>query len=149
MFCTLEDAWGDNITKPNTIFNQSDKSDTFKNNEYSSINNNNISEHFTTNNNTNNNTNNVSNMYQQYMQLKELFENNNNNTPKTEVCIAVDNHIENCPYCKNKCFQQRNSFIIPEINLSNISNKIIANADIITILLFAVLIMLIFKLLTK
>jgi len=140
MFCTLEDAWGGETLANNTIFNQSDKSDTFKNNEYSPINDNNITEHFS----------NKPNMYQQYMHLKEMFEQPVQQQQPNQVCVAIDSHLEKCQYCKDKYLTNKcNSFIIPEINLSHLSHKITANSDTITILLFGLLLILILKLFTN
>jgi Fe2+ transport system protein B len=119
MFCSIEDAWGDNFIdyKPEMVENN--KPEKFENIEY--------------------NTNKKyiqDNDYNKYIELKEKFENNENKENKenkeikSDICQAVETHILNCQYCKNK--YKNNNY--------NIDKYILNNKESINIFLIGILI---------
>jgi hypothetical protein len=121
MFCSIEDAWGGSYLdyKPEMVENN--KPEKFENIEYkfkNDIEKNNIEKiNIEKNNNSE---------YNKYIELKEKFE----DVEKTEICIAVDNHIQNCPYCKQKY----------KGNNLNIDSYIMNNKESINIFLIGLLI---------
>jgi hypothetical protein len=120
MFCSIEDAWGDTYLdyKPEMIENN--KPENFENTEYKfkKIDNNVQNER----------TFGKDNEYNKYVELKEKFEDIDKN--KTDICMAVENHILNCEYCKRKY----------KGNNLNIENYINNNKESINIFLIGLLI---------
>ena len=125
------------------MFEQSDKPESFKLNEYT----------FHQEKNTNNEEK-KQDMYNKYMELKEMFEDKYSPVEEkvSEVCLALDNHLSKCERCRSKYLfrsksetkhlEQYNS----SIDLSKISLYINSNKDTITIFLFGVLIILLLQL---
>jgi hypothetical protein len=133
MFCTIEDAWGSNnlqhstsdqiplkdlqhsthssfaSTKDNTsnkeMFEQSDKPESFKSNEYTFEDKNNYQEKSTSNQKS------KQEMYNQYIELREMFDGNlnNNEIKDSEVCLALDNHLSKCSRCRSKYLVKSNN----------------------------------------
>jgi len=145
MFCTIEDAWGEKNFSEKSIFQQSDKSEIFKEKE-----------HFVIDNNVK--TPSKKDMYNQYMELKEMFGNDDyqEQEKESQVCLALDNHLAKCTRCRSKYLKQNNqkyyhdnSFNVPNFNLPNFNLNIRSNKDIITIFLFGLLILLLLQLFSK
>jgi len=145
MFCSIEDAWGENKFNDKPIFNINDKPESFRQNEYKfsndvDISSKNISknissiEHFENDNDTKDNK----KMYNQYIKLKEMFENDN----KNEVCYAVEKHIANCPHCN----QKYNSLQMPQMPNIDLVKLMNANKESINIFLIGLLFILILQL---
>jgi hypothetical protein len=140
MFCSIEDAWGDTYLdyKPEMIENN--KPENFENTEYKfkKINNNVQNERtFGPSLRSSPLLNDFQekslikgkdNEYNKYVELKEKFEDIDKN--KTDICMAVENHILNCEYCKRKY----------KGNNLNIENYINNNKESINIFLIGLLI---------
>lgn len=170
MFCTIEDAWGlkdlqhsahssftntKSINSDNTfnkeMFEQSDKPDSFKSNEYTFEDKNNNYQEKSLNNEKLNNEKSKQDMYNQYMELREMFDGNlnNNEVKDSEVCLALDNHLSKCARCRSKYLvklnnQQYNNPM--SIDFSKINLNLDSNKDAITIFLFGLLIILLLQL---
>lgn len=160
MFCTIEDAWGSkdsqhssfannnpdkSINTDNTfnkeMFEQSDKPESFKSNEYT------FEDKSTTNDKSTSNDKSKQDMYSKYMELKEMFE--SNQVKDSEVCLALDNHLSKCERCRSKYLiksnnQQYNSSM--SMDFSKINLNLDSNKDVITIFLFGLLIILLLQL---
>lgn len=165
MFCTIEDAWGSKDLQHSTshqnlskdlhssfestnlnkeMFEQSDKPDSFKSNEYTFEDKNHQEKSI-------NNEKSKQDMYSQYMELREMFDGNlnNNEVKDSEVCLALDNHLSKCARCRSKYLvklnnQQYNNPM--SIDFSKINLNLESNKDIITIFLFGLLIILLLQL---
>jgi C-terminal processing protease CtpA/Prc len=160
MFCTIEDAWGSkdlqhssfsnnnpdkSINTDNTfnkeMFEQSDKPESFKSNEYT------FEDKSTTNDKNTSNDKSKQDMYSKYMELREMFE--SNQVKDSEVCLALDNHLSKCERCRSKYLiksnnQQYNSSM--SMDFSKINLNLDSNKDVITIFLFGLLIILLLQL---
>ena len=125
------------------MFEQSDKPDSFKLNEYTypqekSTNNEQIKQ----------------DMYSKYMELKEMFEDKYSPIEEkvSDVCLALDNHLAKCERCRSKYLfksglaSRQSDQYNNSIDLSKISLYINSNKDTITIFLFGVLIILLLQL---
>ena len=125
------------------MFEQSDKPESFKLNEYTfhekSTNNEEIKQ----------------DMYNKYMELKEMFEDKYSPVEQkvSEVCLALDNHLSKCERCRSKYLLDNKQLESQQLNqynngidLSKISIYINSNKDTITIFLFGVLIILLLQL---
>lgn len=167
MFCTIEDAWGSKDLQHSTshqnlskdlhssfestnlnkeMFEQSDKPDSFKSNEYT-FEDKNINHQEK----SINNEKSKQDMYSQYMELREMFDGNlnNNEVKDSEVCLALDNHLSKCARCRSKYLvklnnQQYNNPM--SIDFSKINLNLESNKDVITIFLFGLLIILLLQL---
>jgi hypothetical protein len=154
MFCTIEDAWGSGLQsnlQVNTndekrftdkeIFQQSDKPESFKTNEFFSNSSPN-KEHMNI---LNEST--KEDLYNKYIELKEMFQ--NKEKKESEVCIALDNHLQKCYRCRSKYMNQMENYNNNYNNgfdLSKIMVNIGSNKDMITIFLFGLLIILLLQL---
>ena len=177
MFCTIEDAWGsalqsNNISSssglgPNIndnkrfadkdIFQQSDKPESFKTIEYFGMTNPDDEQSNTKtiyNNeqvfNKKSNESIKEDMYNKYIQLKEMFGNEEEEKKESEVCIALDNHLQKCSRCRSKYLKYKyyndNNNYNNGFDLSKIMTNIRLNKDMITIFLFGLLIILLLQL---
>jgi hypothetical protein len=171
MFCTIEDAWGSKDFQHSTsdqnpskdlqhssftsiksnnldntfnkeMFEQSDKPESFKSNEYTfeDKNNNNQDKSL-------NNEKSKQDMYSQYIELREMFE--GNEVKDSQVCLALDNHLSKCARCRSKYLVKSNNqqYNGPmSIDFSKLNLNLESNKDVITIFLFGLLIILLLQL---
>jgi hypothetical protein len=155
MFCTIEDAWGSGLQSnlqvdindekrftDKEIFQQSDKPESFKNNEFF----NNSSPNKEHMNILNEST--KEDLYNKYIELKEMFQ--NKEKKESEVCIALDNHLQKCYRCRSKYMSQmenyNNNYNNNSFDLSKLMVNIGSNKDMITIFLFGLLVILLLQL---
>lgn len=118
MYCSIEDAWGDDFNKHDSDRMTSDSSK-------SSV-----------------SSTNSRDDYRNYMRLKEKFANDT----ESAMCTQVMTHINTCKACQAKLKEMyTNEFSINNIS-KNVMSKIKENNDSITLLLICFLIVLLVKL---
>jgi hypothetical protein len=133
MYCPIDEAWG------NTGSSLLDATETKS--EKRMVVRKNQPEHFTS---EEVDEPNKDKLYQQYVALKQMF--GDDEDKKSRVCNAVYSHMDSCQFCKDK-YQSNDRCLLPVIDLNDVSKFVKRNNDIVTILLFAFLVLLIIKLL--